>query len=73
MNRLKLKDILAFGKHKGKTIKEILDIDAQYLVWLHQETEHQLQSNIYNKAQLGSRDSWEEEYGGFEMFWHWKD
>ena len=72
MSRLKLKDKLTFGKHKGKTIKEILDIDPQYLVWLHQETEHKLQSKIYNKAQLDSRDSWEE-HGCFEMFWHWND
>lgn len=73
MGRLKLKDTLTFGKYKGWTIKGVLDVDAQYLVWLHEDTEHKLTTKIYNEAQLGSRDSWEEEYGGFENYWYWKD
>jgi len=27
-------DIISFGKYKGKTIKEICDIDRNYLIWL---------------------------------------
>lgn len=50
--RLKLKDKLTFGKYKGKTIQDILYDDPQYLVWLHQNTEHKLQSKTYNEAQL---------------------
>ena len=73
MSRLKLKDTLIFGKYKGKSIKEVLDIDPQYLVWMHEVTEHKLTTKTYNEAQLCSRDSWEEEYGGFEIYWHWND
>jgi uncharacterized protein (DUF3820 family) len=32
---LKLNSKLPFGKYKGKTVKEIITIDGQYLVWLH--------------------------------------
>lgn len=31
-------DIISFGKYKGKTIKEINDIDRKYLIWLAYNT-----------------------------------
>lgn len=31
---LKANDIINFGKYKGKTLKEIYEIDAPYLMWL---------------------------------------
>lgn len=32
---LKPNDMLSFGKYKGKTIREIFDIDTNYLLWLN--------------------------------------
>ncbi len=32
--------ILTFGKYRGETIREVLDNDPQYLVWLHENSEH---------------------------------
>mgnify|MGYP001172853709 CR=1 FL=1 len=32
--------VLAFGKYKGETIQDVLDNDPQYLVWLHENSEH---------------------------------
>ena len=34
-----LDDTIAFGKHEGETIQEILDCDAQYLHWCIQNLE----------------------------------
>lgn len=34
-----LDDTIAFGKHEGETIQEILDFDAQYLHWCIQNLE----------------------------------
>lgn len=67
---LRLKDKLTFGKHKGKTIKEVLDNDPQYLVWLHEKTKHKLQRVIYNEAELSYRDIDEAEYTVFgDEYW----
>jgi len=30
--------ILPFGRHKGKTIREMLNLDPNYLLWLHKNT-----------------------------------
>lgn len=32
--------VLTFGKYRGETIREVLDNDPQYLVWLHENSEH---------------------------------
>ena len=37
--KLCLKDKIPFGKHKGKTIKEIIKSDPQYLYWVCENIE----------------------------------
>lgn len=27
--------VFKFGKHKGKTAKEVMEIDSQYLLWIY--------------------------------------
>lgn len=29
--------VMPFGKHKGETIRDIIECDAQYLMWLHNQ------------------------------------
>lgn len=31
-------DVISFGKYKGKTVKEIYDLDSNYLIWLANES-----------------------------------
>jgi hypothetical protein len=31
---LELHSVLSFGKHKGETLKEIIDTDLQYFCWM---------------------------------------
>jgi hypothetical protein len=35
----KPKDIITFGKHKGKAFDEIADIDPDYILWLNENVE----------------------------------
>ncbi len=37
MKTLQPTDIITFGKHKGKTLTEIAELDAGYIVWLDEE------------------------------------
>jgi hypothetical protein len=37
MKTLQPTDIITFGKHKGKTLNEIAELDAGYIVWLDEE------------------------------------
>jgi hypothetical protein len=34
MKKIKPKDIITFGKYKGKTFDEIADIDPDYILWI---------------------------------------
>ena len=33
MDKLDLDSVLTFGKYRGKTLKEVFDLDIYYLVW----------------------------------------
>ena len=37
MRPLRPTDIITFGKYKGKTLNEIAELDAGYIVWLDEE------------------------------------
>jgi hypothetical protein len=37
MKTLQSTDIITFGKYKGKTLNEIAELDAGYIVWLDEE------------------------------------
>jgi len=37
MKTLQPTDTITFGKHKGKTLNEIAELDAGYIVWLDEE------------------------------------
>jgi uncharacterized protein (DUF3820 family) len=47
-----LTDTLTFGKyaHTGKTIKEIIDTDPEYLLWLYEEGAIELHQDILDLA-----------------------
>jgi hypothetical protein len=42
--------IMPFGKHKGLSLKTLLDIDPGYIVWLKDENVLNIPVEIYNKA-----------------------
>ncbi len=47
----KLEDIVTFGKYKGKSVHQILHMDASYLVWAHMNIEwFKLEDGIYTEA-----------------------
>lgn len=37
-----LDDIIDFGVHKGHTIEEILKIDKEYIIWMHNKTNNKI-------------------------------
>ena len=40
MPKVYKKTVLWFGKHKGQTVKEVLNEDAQYLYWAYQNIDN---------------------------------
>ncbi len=60
--------VMPFGKYKGKTIKEVIEgwCDAQYLVWLHENSDgFELSANLLEEC-----EGYEYPAGGDEF---WKD
>lgn len=63
-----LEDVIPFGKHKGKTLQQIIDEDAQWVSWLIKNTEHDISrtADLYyqdvassNEYEIDWRDSQE--------------
>jgi hypothetical protein len=47
---------LAFGKYKNVTLEDVLEVDGQYLVWLHGISDHfELSADLLREAE-GSKD-----------------
>lgn len=42
--------ILEFGKHKGKTLSELADLDPSYLIWLAENAVLEVPSDLLNYA-----------------------
>lgn len=66
---LTYKYVFTFGKYKGKTVREILDINPSYLQWVHENIPHlelsdylldkvdeAVQEEYYNKHDYCSHD-----------------
>lgn len=50
IENMALEDIMVFGKHKGKTVKDVYKSEAAYLVWLRQERlAKNGQANFFNR------------------------
>lgn len=46
--------VLPFGKHEGLTANTILEIDPTYLVWLAEETDHEIHDSLLGEAYMDS-------------------
>lgn len=44
--RLGYDSILQFGKHKGKSVEEVLDIDPDYIKWIKDKGIHKCRPEI---------------------------
>lgn len=68
---------MPYGKYKGKQLKEILKLDPNYILWLVENTDIDVPSEIFNEAnELASSsgpwedldgDPWEDLDAGREM------
>lgn len=72
----KLKDLIFFGKYKGRTIELVLELDPDYLIWAHTTIEwFKLEDKIYkdalvqSTARLGRHiryaNYWDDDYTGY--------
>jgi hypothetical protein len=51
VKELGLDDLINFGKYKGKTVHQVLHMDASYLVWAHDKIEwFKLKEGIHAEA-----------------------
>lgn len=46
----KPKFLMPYGKYKGKQFKEILELDPSYILWLVENTDIDVPSEIVNEA-----------------------
>lgn len=42
-----LDEKITFGKYNDKTIEDVLKIDKQYIVWMHNNTNHKLGKRLF--------------------------
>ena len=50
-----LSDILKFGKHKGKTLKNVIDIEPKYVEWLKNNAKDNFKMDNESKNYLVDR------------------
>lgn len=43
-------DVLDFGKHKGKTIRWVIEHDPSYIIWLHENKVCEIPEEIVEEA-----------------------
>lgn len=46
-----LTDVLTFGKYKGKNIRQVIEIDPDYITWMHDQKVCTVSQEIYDKAE----------------------
>lgn len=45
------KSIFTFGKHKGKTVYEVMLCDFQYIIWINNRTQHSFCKDILSEIE----------------------
>lgn len=65
------KFVMPFGKHKGESIADLMEIDPHYLIWVHENTDLELHADLYDEA-AGSLEEWHREKL-YHEFDHYKD
>lgn len=69
--KITINHIMTFGKHKGLSLKSLLDVDPGYIVWLKEEAVLNIPDDIYNQAI--EKDMENDDYG-FDNGWStWMD
>jgi len=48
--------MIEFGKFKGKTIEEVIEIEPSYIVWLHGKNLIEIDDETLRKAKNAQRD-----------------
>lgn len=43
--------VMPFGKYKGKTLQEIISIDASYILWLKKNTSFSMNDSVISRAE----------------------
>jgi uncharacterized protein (DUF3820 family) len=55
--------ILTFGKYKGESIDEMMEVNPQYLVWLHNNSDFfELSSELLDEAEEKHTTTTDESY-----------
>jgi hypothetical protein len=56
METYKLETVLTFGKHKGKTIRVVLENDPSYIVWMAEELDANFSQDVLIAAQKAAKE-----------------
>lgn len=48
--KLNMNTVLNFGKHSGKTMQEVAYEDPEYIIWLDENTDHQVYQSVLEIA-----------------------
>lgn len=64
--------VLDFGKHKGKTVKQVMDIEASYLIWAHEKTDKLfLKDEVLRKAKREAEAQKKDHFDTYGHDWDW--
>ena len=58
---------LWFGKHEGLTAREILDEEPGYIVWLHNNTNHEIEESLLEEADFLAEEDYFDGFSWGEM------
>lgn len=61
--------VLTFGKHKGKKVEDIIELDPGYILWIDENKLAKIDEEILNVAEEADRN---EDWGEIDMY-DWMD
>lgn len=50
--------MITFGKFKGKTIEEVIEIEPSYIVWLHSKNLITVDEKTLHRAKVAKREDY---------------
>ena len=68
MTNLNAKTFLQFGKHRGSTVKEVMDIDMDYMIWVKKTLNLTFSKDVIKRIKEASDFKQQREFDNIEPF-----
>ena len=64
---------LPFGKHKGKLLGDLIELNYKYILWIHNKNVFKIEQWIVDKCEMKNFDDLANKFGFTYYDEYWKD